>query len=68
MTLLDLLDKMPCEIDAEIYQNNEREFVSIGTVGRLKKTLSQDTLSRNVQRYECDIQGYNLIVDLADNV
>lgn len=68
MTLLDLLDKMPCEIDAEIYQNNEREFVSIGTVGRLKKTLSQDTLSRNVQRYEYDIQGYNLIVDLADNV
>ncbi len=34
MTLLDLLDKMPCEIDAEIYQNNEREFVFIRKGGR----------------------------------
>lgn len=68
MTLLDLLDKMPCDIDAEIYENNERMFVFVGTVDCAKKTLSQDILSRKVQRYERDMPGYRLTVDLADSI
>lgn len=68
VSLQDLLSKIPREIDVEIYQNDEREFVFIGTADCARKTLGQDILSRKVQRYECDIQGYNLIVDLADSV
>lgn len=66
MTLLDLLDKMPCEIDAEIYENNEREFVFIGTVDCAKKTLGQDILSRKVQRYECDDDVLNIYVEVSE--